>query len=166
MGHNPWPLVTYLQVAVARIPATPLRPAPHLCHFSESPAPVSASPELRGSRPCRKRRPSAREDGGVSAVSSSCGARGGFLPRHDEDLREPLVRRQGSQGSKRVARGSASWLSSHGRGLGNTGDAGGMGSVPGLGRPPWRRKWPPTPVFLPGESHRQRSLVGYSPWGH
>ena len=24
----------------------------------------------------------------------------------------------------------------------------------------------PTPVFLPGESHRQRSLVGYSPWGH
>ena len=34
-----------------------------------------------------------REDGGVSGVSSSCGARGGFLPRHDEDLREPLVRR-------------------------------------------------------------------------
>ena len=37
---------------------------------------------------------------------------------HDEDLREPLVRRQGSQVSMRVARGSASWLSSHGRGLG------------------------------------------------
>ena len=30
----------------------------------------------------------------------------------------------------------------------------------------WRRKWQPTPVFLPGESHGQRSLVGYSPWGH
>ena len=29
----------------------------------------------------------------------------------------------------------------------------------------WRRKWKPTPVFLPGESHEQRSLVGYSPWG-
>ena len=28
------------------------------------------------------------------------------------------------------------------------------------------RKWQPTPVFLPGESHRQRSLVGCSPWGH
>ena len=28
-----------------------------------------------------------------------------------------------------------------------------------------RRKWPPTPVFLPGKSHGQRSLVGYSPWG-
>ena len=31
---------------------------------------------------------------------------------------------------------------------------------------PWRRAWQPTPVFLPGESHAQRSLVGYSPWGH
>ena len=30
---------------------------------------------------------------------------------------------------------------------------------------PWRRKWQPTPVLLPGKSHRQRSLVGYSPWG-
>ena len=29
----------------------------------------------------------------------------------------------------------------------------------------WRRKWQLTPVFLPGESHRQRSLAGYSPWG-
>ena len=30
----------------------------------------------------------------------------------------------------------------------------------------WRRKWQPTPVFLPRESHEQRSLTGYSPWGH
>ena len=30
---------------------------------------------------------------------------------------------------------------------------------------PWRRKWQPTPVFLPGESHGQRRLVGYSPRG-
>ena len=30
---------------------------------------------------------------------------------------------------------------------------------------PWRRAWQPTPVFLPGESHEQRSLAGYSPWG-
>jgi len=28
---------------------------------------------------------------------------------------------------------------------------------------PWRRKWQPTPVFLPGESHEQRSLAGYGP---
>ena len=31
---------------------------------------------------------------------------------------------------------------------------------------PWRRKWLPTPVILPGESHGQRNLKGYSPWGH
>ena len=31
---------------------------------------------------------------------------------------------------------------------------------------PWRRKWQPTPVFLPGGFHEQRSLVDYSPWGH
>ena len=42
--------------------------------------------------------------------------------------------------------------------------AGDPGSVPGLGRSPWRREWLPTTVFLPGESHGQRSLVGYSPW--
>ena len=29
----------------------------------------------------------------------------------------------------------------------------------------WRRKWHPTPVFLPGESQGRGSLVGYSPWG-
>ena len=35
-----------------------------------------------------------------------------------------------------------------------------------LGREnPWRRAWQLTPVFLPGEFHGQRSLVGYSPWG-
>ena len=31
---------------------------------------------------------------------------------------------------------------------------------------PWRREWQATPVFLPGNSHEQRSLVGYSAWGH
>ena len=31
------------------------------------------------------------------------------------------------------------------------------------GKTPWRRAWPPTPAFLPGESHGQRSLSGYSP---
>ena len=31
---------------------------------------------------------------------------------------------------------------------------------------PWSRKWQPTPVFLPGKSHGERSLAGYSPWGH
>ena len=36
---------------------------------------------------------------------------------------------------------------------------------PWVGNIPWRRKWLLTPVFLPGESHGQRSLVSYSPWG-
>ena len=35
-----------------------------------------------------------------------------------------------------------------------------------IGKIPWRRKRQPTPVFLPGESHGQRSPAGYSPWGH
>ena len=30
----------------------------------------------------------------------------------------------------------------------------------------WSKKWHLTPVFLPGECHRQRNLAGYSPWGH
>ena len=37
---------------------------------------------------------------------------------------------------------------------------------PWVGKIPWRRERQPTPVFLPGESHEQRSLVGYSSWGH
>jgi len=36
---------------------------------------------------------------------------------------------------------------------------------PWVGKIPWRRKWQPTPVSLPGKSHGQRSLVCYSPWG-
>ena len=35
-----------------------------------------------------------------------------------------------------------------------------------VGKIPWRRAWKPTPVFLPGESHGQRRLVGYSPKSH
>ena len=35
-----------------------------------------------------------------------------------------------------------------------------------VGKIPWRRVWQSTPIFLPGESHGQRSLAGYSPWGH
>ena len=36
---------------------------------------------------------------------------------------------------------------------------------PWIGKILWRRKWQPTPVFLPGKSYGQRSLAGYSPWG-
>ena len=42
----------------------------------------------------------------------------------------------------------------------------GSGFNPLVAKIPWRRKWQPTPVFLPGKFHGQRSLVGYSSWGH
>ena len=35
-----------------------------------------------------------------------------------------------------------------------------------VGKFPWRREWQLIPVFLPGDSHGQRSLVGYTLWGH
>ena len=44
----------------------------------------------------------------------------------------------------------------------NAGDA---GSILGLGRLAWSRKWLPAPVFLSRKSQGQRSLVGYGPWG-
>ena len=40
------------------------------------------------------------------------------------------------------------------------------GFNPWVWKLPWRRKWQPIPVFLPGEFQGQRSLAGYSPWGH
>ena len=46
----------------------------------------------------------------------------------------------------------------------NAGDVRHVVSIPWVGKNPWRRAWQPTPVFLLGESHGQRSLVGYSPW--
>jgi len=38
-------------------------------------------------------------------------------------------------------------------------NAGGLSSIPGVLKMPWRRKWQPTPVFLPGKSHGLRSLA-------
>ena len=43
--------------------------------------------------------------------------------------------------------------------------AGDKGSIPGSGRSPGEGNGKPTPVFLPGKSHGQRSQVGYRPWG-
>ena len=45
----------------------------------------------------------------------------------------------------------------------SSGDGKRCGLDPWVGKIPWRSKWQPTPVFLPGEFHGQRSLVGYSP---
>ena len=46
----------------------------------------------------------------------------------------------------------------------NAGDVRDVGSILGAGRS--KREWQPASVFLPGESHGQRTLVGSSPWGH
>ena len=45
-------------------------------------------------------------------------------------------------------------------------NTGSPGSIPRLGKIPWRREWLPTLVFCPGEFHGPRSLVGHSPWAH
>ena len=47
----------------------------------------------------------------------------------------------------------------------SAGDAAAMGSSL-VRKISWRKKWHPTPVHLPGKFHGQRSLTGYSPWGH
>ena len=98
------------------------------------------------SRPCRKRRPSSRDVGGVSWFFWSCGASVGFLTRYDRELREPLVWCQGSQVSIRVARGRTSLLSSHGRGIRaqhNKKDARGLSRV-AAGNPGFPRLVPVT----------------------
>ena len=41
-----------------------------------------------------------------------------------------------------------------------------QGFDPWVGEITWKKKWQPTPVFLPEKSHGQRNLVDYSPWGH
>ena len=48
--------------------------------------------------------------------------------------------------------------------VGDRRDRDAAGVIPGL--IPWRGKWQATPVFLSAKSHGQRSLAGYSPWGH
>ena len=48
----------------------------------------------------------------------------------------------------------------------NEGDTRDTGSIFGLGRSAGVGKWQPTPIFLSGKSHGERSLVGYSPQGH
>ena len=47
----------------------------------------------------------------------------------------------------------------------SAGDSRDIGSIPGSGRSRGVGNWKPDPVFLPGEFHRERNLVGYSPWG-
>ena len=50
--------------------------------------------------------------------------------------------------------------------LANAGDTRDHGFSSWVWKVPWRRRWQSTPVFLPGESHGERSLAGYNPQGH
>ena len=99
------------------------------------------------SRPCRKRRPSSRDDRGVLLVFSSCGASVRFLTRCDGKLREPFVWHQGIQVSMRMARGSASLLSRYDTGIGPQDtlkqDSQGLSRV-AAGNPGFRRLLPVT----------------------
>jgi len=61
--------------------------------------------------------PHLRDDGGGTGWFSSGGPRVRFLTRYDGEVSEPLVGRHGSRVSMRVARGSASLLSRHGKGI-------------------------------------------------
>ena len=61
----------------------------------------------------------------------------------------------------RMDQGRSWWL----RGEESACQCSGHGLDPGVKKSPWRRKWQPTPVFVPGKPHGQRSLVGYSLWG-
>ena len=78
-----------------------------------------------------------------------------------------------SQAHFKIIKGTAGWISLKGNG----GVSGGSvvknppakqkTQVQTLGREiPWRRKWQPNPLFLPGKSHGWRSLAGYSSWDH
>ena len=62
---------------------------------------------------------------------------------------------------KSQGEGLPTWLS----GKGSACQCGRCWFDPWVGKIPWRRKWQPTPVFLPGKPHGQRNLAGFSPWG-
>ena len=59
-----------------------------------------------------------------------------------------------------------SWASLMGQMVKNPSQCGTSVFSPWVVKIPWRRAWQPTPAFLPGASHGQRSLAGYSLWGH
>ena len=110
LAHSPYFL--YLRILPCALEATqwaPRDPRPGSRGERSPLLPLEARPDSPGESgvqsrdPClplsqamQEKKALSSEDGGVSGVSSSCGARGGFLPRHDEDLREPLVWRQES----------------------------------------------------------------------
>ena len=83
-------------------------------------------------------------------------ASGGFCKRRCLSGRRRSQRKQ-----RHSTKGPCQWT---GGGCEGRGSLNATGLIPGSGRFPWRRKWQPTPVVLPGESHGQRNLVGCTQW--
>ena len=99
------------------------------------------------------------------ARSYSCYSGKEGMQRHGRSSQETIVRDfpggsvvknpPSNAGDDGLVLGLPRWLS---------GKVGDPGSKPWVGKIPWRRKWQPTPAFLPGKSHEQRSLASYNPW--
>ena len=89
----------------------------------------------------------------------------GLVSSSPEPCREGGIEIHGSQCEQIVMeqslRGLSWWLS----GKESTWQCRRCEFNPWVRKSPWRRSWQPTPVFLPGKSHGQRCLAGYSPWG-
>ena len=82
--------------------------------------------------------------------------------------RDSTQPRDGTHVSNKAGRFFTNWATgfpSGSDGKASAHNVGRPGFHPWVGKIPWGRKWQPTPVPLPGKSHRQRSLIGYSPWG-
>ena len=152
-GACPWPLVSAgTSAGVLATPATDLpasahirRPV-HLCLLSpHTPAThtVLMEPENMPTYACAY---------AILCPNSLCIIGKLRPPRGRDWFRAQFVGRRGFPAGSAIKNSPAS-----------AGDAGNAGSVPELGRFPWRRKWQPMPVFLPGESHGQKRLAGCSP---
>ena len=82
-----------------------------------------------------------------------------------------LGNRRGCRVEKRIVKGDRGFPggSVDKESMCNAGDScstGDLGFIPWVQKIPWRKKWQPMMVLLPGESHGQRSLAGDSPWSH
>ena len=89
--------------------------------------------------------------------ASEAGSRCWLLPI--EDL-QPLIHDQDFRNTKNIKEKETQSLSA------SIGPHRRCSFHPWVRKIPWRSKWQPTPLFLPGKSHGQRSLASYTPWGH
>ena len=91
---------------------------------------------------------------------------GEWFPHHQVILRHQLGSCNSTHFWECLASDSADDFSNASVSKESVCNSGDTSLIPGSRRSPGGGKWQPTPAFLPGKSHGQRSLVGYSPWGH